>query len=113
MSATRRARMKPTARPKRMPAGRESTLRANQPMRSPAMMPLTTEPATILAIWGAVSGAETRAESPSKIRVEHARDALDRRLTIGEEEQARRVPLAVITELLRGGVAIPGLARGC
>src|SRR5688572_14858879 len=61
------ARNNPTTVPKRMPSGSEFTLRANQPIAAPAMIPLTVDPMTMPTMPGAVSGADTSAESPSKI----------------------------------------------
>src|SRR5262245_62102616 len=49
-----------------MPRGREFTLRANHPIRTPAITPLMVEPITMPTIWGLAAGAK-RAVRPSKI----------------------------------------------
>src|ERR1700730_12118198 len=50
------ARSSPTPRPNTMPSASECTLRANTPMRIPAMMPLIVDPITMPAISARASG---------------------------------------------------------
>src|ERR1700731_1663062 len=50
------ARSSPTPSPNTMPSASECTLRANTPMRIPAMMPLIVEPITMPAISARASG---------------------------------------------------------
>src|ERR1700732_1454086 len=50
------AKSSPTPRPNTMPSASECTLRANTPMRIPAMMPLIVDPITMPAISARASG---------------------------------------------------------